>query len=204
MHRQSLYLGLDPGDEPCVHYPVIRIVPRPLDDPEIKQAFGDLSLYTHVIFTSKQTIEHFPFPWTLLKEKILIAIGSETASKLKEKGLECITSSDPTQEGLIALLQTLKIPENAYFFYPRSALARPLLADFLRGNNWRMRLLDLYDTHYQKLEPVPDLAKFDRIIFTSPSTVRGFLRIYGQLPKDKELVAIGPVTEAELNNILSS
>lgn len=199
MHRQSLYLGLDPGDEPCVHYPVIRVVPRPLDNPEIKQAFDDLPLYTHVIFTSKQTIEHFPFEWAALKNKILIAIGSATAIKLKEKGFECITPKHSTQEGLIDLLEKMTIPQDAYFFYPRSALARPMLADFLHAKGYQVWLLDLYDTHYQRLEPVPDLAQFDRIIFSSPSTVRGFLRIFGTLPKDKELVAIGPVTAAVLS-----
>ena len=85
-----------------------------------------------------------------------------------------------------------------YFFYPRSKNARPNLIEFMRKNNIPFFDLIVYETVFQKLEPVPDLAQFDEIIFTSPSTVQGFLRIYGALPKDKKLTCIGPVTEREI------
>ncbi len=203
MHRyplRTLYLGIDPGNQNCVHYPVIRIQPRSSKDPEMCQAFADLPFYTHLIFTSKQTVIGFfqqKFDRKLLDQKILIVIGSGTAKELEKQGFHATyCPKEQTQEGVIALLNSISVDQNAYFFYPRSSLARPLLAEFLQ--KWRVRLLDFYCTQYQQLDPVPDLKLFDRIIFTSPSTVQGFLKIFGKLPDDKELVAIGPITAEEL------
>ena len=87
---------------------------------------------------------------------------------------------------------------DAYILYPRSSLARKKLENFFIEREIRYQVCDLYETHFQKLEPVPHLADIHEIIFTSPTTVRGFLEIYGQLPRDKKLTCIGPVTEEEL------
>lgn len=199
---KTLYLGTEPSDQAHFHYPVIKVEPRCGTSPDVKAAFSDLKAYTHLIFTSKQAVRVFfdhKFNRDLLKNKIVFAIGAGTAADLEKHGLKPThVPKNETQEGLIALLETLPIPKDAYFFYPRSSRARPLLADFLCAKRVRTRLLDLYKTRYQKLEPVPNLDDFDRIVFTSPSTVRGFMRIFKQLPKDKDLVAIGPITAAEL------
>lgn len=195
MHRlpsKTLYLGLDPGDQPCVHYPVIRIEPRP---EKLLEAIGELSTYSHLLFTSQQAVAIF-FEYASIGEQKVIAIGPKTAEKLKERGVVAVCPAEHTQEGLIALLETMQFEEKPSFFYPRSSIARPLLAEYLA--RWRTCVIDLYETHFQCLEPVPDLADFERIVFTSPSTVQGFLKIYGELPKDKELVAIGPITESAL------
>jgi uroporphyrinogen-III synthase len=56
----------------------------------------------------------------------------------------------------------------------------------------------LYDTVTQKLEPKPDLNHVQEIVFTSPSTVLAFLEIFGALPKGKKLIAIGPITQQQL------
>ncbi len=203
MHRQppkTLYLGLDPGNLDCVHYPVIRIDPRSIEDAEMRKAFADLAEYSHFIFTSRQTAIYFfqqPFDRESLTSKIFFSIGSRTREQLKKEQIQTIhCPKEETQEGLIALLEKISIPQEAYFFYPRSSLARPLLRDFLQ--KWRLRTIDFYYTRYQKLEPVPDLELFDRIIFTSPSTVRGFIKIFAKLPIDKELIPIGPITAEEL------
>jgi uroporphyrinogen-III synthase len=50
---------------------------------------------------------------------------------------------------------------------------------------------------------VPNLAAFDEIVFTSPSTIEAFLAIFGALPRDKILTPVGPVTEAALRLALS-
>jgi uroporphyrinogen-III synthase len=95
--KTTLYLGTDPTEfegRGCatghlIHYPVIKIVPRPLNHPEIRQAFDDIDEYTHLIFTSKNAVKVFflylPFLKKSaedLKEKTVIAIGEVTASHL--------------------------------------------------------------------------------------------------------------------------
>jgi len=88
--------------------------------------------------------------------------------------------------------------EEAYIFYPRSSLARKNLEHFLLHRHVRHQVCDLYETVFQKPQPVPDLANIDEIIFTSPTTVRGFVEAFGSLPKDKNLTCIGPITETAL------
>ena len=43
-----------------------------------------------------------------------------------------------------------------------------------------------------------DLGRIDEIVFTSPSTVKNFLKIHGEIPARIKVWAIGPVTCSEL------
>lgn len=169
------------------HYPVIKTAPY-LDP---KLALPLWESFTHILFTSQSTIYYWPGPW----DKIPIAIGPATAAALKQKELSPLIAPEATQEGLIELLKTIP---NGHFFYPHSRKARPLLASYMEANKIPFFSLELYDTVFQKLEPVPRLEEFDELVFTSPSTVEGFLQIYEHLPKDKKLTAIGPITQAAL------
>jgi uroporphyrinogen-III synthase len=142
--------------------------------------------FTHVIFTSQTTVRYWPGPW----DKPTIAIGSATAAALQAKGLKPLVALEATQEGIIELIRGME----GYFFLPRSRLSRSVITDYFDSNGIPHHALDLYDTLFQKLEPVPNLDDFDEIVFTSPSTVEGFLRIFGKLPLNKKLTPIGPVT----------
>ncbi len=95
------------------------------------------------------------------------------------------------------MIEVLKLHhlEDAYVFYPRSSLARKNLEQFLQEKGIRHQVCDLYQTEFQKPEPVPHLEEIDEIVFTSPSTVRGFIEVFGAVPRDKKLTCIGPVTE---------
>ncbi len=211
--RTTLYLGTDPtqyesqgrSSGHLIHYPVIKITPRSLDEPEIKQAFDDLSEYTHLIFTSKNAVKVFFTHLAVLqrsveelKTKRVIAIGEVTAGHLCAGGLQpSDIASEETQEGLVQLINAMDL-DNAYFFLPRSSLSRPILANFFQEREVRYQACDLYDTLSQAMSPAPDLDQIDEIVFTSPSTVKAFLEIYGRLPQGKKCLAIGPVTEQAL------
>ena len=187
----ELYLGLDPSGwkakRPLLHYPVIRIEPlnyvKPPDWPEV----------THLLFTSKSAVAH----WEDFEGKTILAIGEATGALLKRRGLSYLLAPFATQEGMIELLKTLDL-QGAYLVWPRSTKARDVLSLYLQSLNVRLQIEDLYETHYQKLEPVPSLDLVEEIIFTSPSTVEGFLQSFGSLPKDKKLTAIGPITAREI------
>lgn len=211
--KTILYLGTDPtqfesqghADGHLIHYPVIKILPRSIEHPEIRLAYDDLEEYTHFIFTSKNAVKVFCEHLSELelsphrfKTKTMIAIGEVTAAHLCAKGLPPQwTSKEETQEGVIKILSLIDL-EEAYVFMPRSALSRPVLSHFFKERQIRHQTCDLYDTVTQSLDPKPDLKHIDEIIFTSPSTVKAFLEIFGQIPTDKKLFAIGPVTEEAL------
>src|SRR5215207_2155601 len=69
--KQVLYTGLDPlhyrHAAEVTHIPLIRIVPRPLNDPSMQQAFQKFSSFTHIIVTSKSSVE--------ILEKCMLAYG---------------------------------------------------------------------------------------------------------------------------------
>lgn len=184
-----LHLGLHPKPG-TTHYPVIRTEYCG----SIEPALALWLQFTHVIFTSQSTVHYWPGPW----DKPALAIGPATAAALQQKGVKAVVAKESTQEGLIALIRSIP----GYFFLPRSRLARSVLTDFMQAENIPFFALDLYTTVCQKLKPVPDLNDFDEILFTSPSTVDGFLQIYGQLPLHKKLTPIGPITADRLKQVL--
>lgn len=165
------------------HYPVIRTKRVA----SLAPALNRWKQFTHVIFTSQTAVEYWPGPW----DKELIAIGPATAAKLPKVAR---IASIATQEGIGDEIANIK----GTFFYPKSNLARPFLTQFMLQRGIQFFAFDLYETHFEKIEPVPQLEDFDEIVFTSPSTVSGFIQIYQSLPKNKKLTAIGPVTQSAL------
>ena len=199
-----LYLGLDPSrfprQEPLLHYPVIQT--KRLASPELDEALRLWPKFTHVVFTSRSAARHW---WEVLPvfDKIALAIGEGTAEELRSRGISPHVAPEAVQEGVIALLETMNL-EGGFLFLPRSKRARPNLNEYLRKRKIPFFSLDLYDAFAQRLEPVPLLDDFDEIVFTSPSTVEAFLKIYGALPENKKLTAIGPVTEKALLDFSSA
>lgn len=184
MQRKSLYLGLKakPG---TVHYPVIRTERLPY--------FVPVDLWpniTHMIFTSQEAVRYWKGPF----DKALIAIGTATQAALQERGYTALIPQEATQEGIAALLPSLQ----GVFFWPRSLLSRPFLVSFCSRRGIDLHTLPIYTTCFQALQPIPNLEEFEEVIFTSPSTVEGFMRIFGKLPEDKCLTAIGPITQSAL------
>lgn len=208
--KKSLYLGLNSSqfvsNKQIIHCPIIQIVPTPPYDPPVKESFGLLPQFTHIIFTSKSAVKifceylvYFGIPVENLNNKILIAVGKVTASHLLQHGLIAnIVAQEETAEGVLKALHPLDIG-HAYFFWPHSAQSRSIIPDYFMEHHIPLKDCILYSTELLIPEILPDFEEFDEIIFTSPSTVDAFKSIFGTLPKDKRLVAIGPITEAYLS-----
>lgn len=196
----KLYLGIDPPPD-VIHYPVIRT--ERMDSEKLHEAIARQESFTHLIFTSKNGVRHWvEAGGKLQSNQIAIAIGDATASLLKQHGVLPLVAAQATQEGVIALLESMSLDE-AFIFYPRSILARDDLMLYLENRNLRTFVLDLYKTVFQRIEPVPNLEEFEEVIFTSPSTVEGFLRIFGRIPQKLKLTAIGPITAKALCRYIS-
>ncbi|HEY4255250.1 MAG TPA: uroporphyrinogen-III synthase [Chlamydiales bacterium] len=194
--KQILYLGLDPARFSCKgdlhHHPVIQTVPIKT----LPQAVYTTH-FSHIVFTSPAAVKH----WLSLSPPSLssahvLALGSGTAATLREHGFLSLVAPEPTQEGMIALLKTLT-PQN--LLWPKSAHARPLLAEYLKENHIPHLALDLYHTVTNKALPAPDVSSLDEIVFTSPSTVKAFLDLYGSFPHGVKLTPIGPVTKKHIS-----
>jgi len=209
-----LYLGIERPSEGkysnAYHYPIIRIIPRSKEDSGIREAFEQFHYYTHLIFTSKSSVGIFcKYASELgigiaeIQRKSLIAIGEKTAARMTAFDIRAShISSEETAEGLVKLFETLSLESNAYFFWPHSALSRPVLLEWFQASGVKHRACIFYDTLPWLSGALPVISQFEEIIFTSPSVVEAYLRFFGELPKDKTLTAIGPVTKNYLQSRL--
>ncbi len=191
--KKILYLGVDPKSfllkGTVVHYPVIKLVPR-----ELQEA---IKPFTYCLLTSKNSVKFLKKHLDLRKFKC-ISIGPSTSFSLREEGVEpAIECSNSTQEGMIE--EVSKLSKEEVFFYPRSSRARSLLYSYLKKEGYSFQVLDLYDTILQKQLPVPSLEEFEEVVFTSPSTVDGFFQIYSSVPEGIKVTFQGPITKEAYN-----
>lgn len=186
-----------------IHYPVIQTVPVAADHPDVKAALSQLSQFTHLLFTSKTAVNYFfdlcsEVNAIDLKNKKCIAIGRATAEEIEKRGGQvAIMTQNECSEGLIEELKGHQL-QDAYLFWPHSALSRPVITNYFKSTNIRYLDCVLYTTELQKIEPIPNLDAVGEIQFTSPSTVDNFITLFGPLPATKQLTPIGPVTECRL------
>ena len=93
--------------------------------------------------------------------------------------------------------------ERGQVLIPRSNLALNLIPDGLRELGFQVTTVTAYENIMPSNPKKVDLSEIDRIIFTSPSTIDNFVKLYGYLPTDKELKTRGVVTEKHLMEILN-
>lgn len=215
MKRKVLYLGLGPPtfkrDQEIVHHPLIEIKARDLSSLEIQSSFAEIPYYTHLLFTSKNSAElfaegmkHYGLTKEDLEGKEIFAVGQktslalETLLSLEKKGIAVSrVAEEETQEGLIKMLLPLNL-EGSYFFLPCSSLSRKAIQRFFSHRGIRHQICFLYDTEIKRGVIKVDLNLFEELIFTSPSTVEAFKKIYGEIPKNKKITAIGPITNHKI------
>jgi uroporphyrinogen-III synthase len=187
-----VYLGLDPSryirEGNLLHHPLIAT--KKLITPGLSQAKEHWPFYSHVIFTS-QTAVRFWFEEVSPGTHQVLAVGSATASALRKLGIEPLVAREETQEGIMALLEDLEIAD---ILWPKSSLARSDLETYLQQRKCSYFAFDLYTTEFLTPPKITDWSAVTEIVFTSPSTVRAFLQLYGEFPKQVRLTAIGPVT----------
>jgi len=201
-----LYLGSDPErfsaerKEKIIHFPLLEIVPRPLDSPPIAHLIEELPSFTHCIFTSKHTV--FALRLHIQTLKNILAIGQSTAAALKKEGITpSWVAKEETQEGIIAHLRLIDWGDDAYVLLPRSSLARSGLENFFILRGIRHQVCDLYDTRPRSVAP-PVLDAIEEIVFTSPSTVHAFRALFPTPPPHKRLTPIGPITAEALRTYM--
>lgn len=210
MTKRILYLGLDPtlyrAQGHVTHWPIIRIMPRPLTEPDLQRALCTFDHYSHVIISSKSSVtilkDYLPRLGISLQKwavKTTIAVGQVTAKHLTDCGIQpAIVAQEETAEGIMTELQSLSL-EDAHVFWPHSARARSVLKDFFITSSIRYTTCILYDPVPRLPDHLPTLDHFDEIIFTSPSTVEAFLDIFGEFPTHIALTSIGPITARYLD-----
>ena len=198
--QKILYLGLEPDRYQhagqLVHVPLIRTLPRPFSG-KIQEVFESLEIYTHILLTSRVGAniycDYAARSLQNMQNKTYVSVGSATTELLGQRGiLVDYTASVQTAEGVVEVLKGLDL-QKAHLFFPRSARAREVIPHYCAAQKIQMTALDLYDTQFSGL-PLPDLADFDQIVFTSPSVVHAFFACVSTYPQLDICFPIGPVT----------
>lgn len=208
--ERILHLGLrtplDTLDKTYIPFPIIQTIPKLLSTTEMEEMRALLPKTTHWIFTSQTAVDLFfqlDFPLHMIRQKVVCAVGEKTAGALKRQGATAaVVAKEEYTEGLIECLESMNL-KNAYFFWPHSALSRPVLSEYCTAKGISLFEKVLYETTPldRNASDYPENRHYDTISFTSPSTVDAFLALFGAPPRDKIWRAIGPITEKKLASL---
>ena len=92
--------------------------------------------------------------------------------------------------------------ENRLVFYPHSSLSPEDIPLALQELGFNVLSAVVYNNELPKNPRRVNLNHFKRIVFTSPSTIDNFIKLYGKLPENTEFITRGPITQAHLEEVL--
>lgn len=206
--HQSARLGdaLAERGADVLYVPVIDIKPIKPNE-RLNEAIKTIEGYFSIIFTSTNSVNIFFDAMNKNNKDTrrlygikIIAIGDATASVLQTKGV--IPDYIPekwTSEGIIEILKGMEINKQR-FLLPRAEDARDVIVHYIRDNGGICDVIPIYKTsmpdRIENLSEIPGL-----VTFTSSSTVKNFITLYGkEILKRCTVASIGPVTTGTLKD----
>jgi len=184
-----------------IHQALIQIeaiTPNPALEVELNQ----LDKYDWLFFTSRYTVNFFFEALENLGKDTrhlaglkIASVGKITSAELKLHGIvPDIQATEESSIGLLKDFETNNIPIGKVLI-PRSNIGLPVLPEGLKKLGWEVKTVAVYhNTYPENLKPL-DLTNIPNIVFSSPSCVTSFLRLYGSFPADKNYIFRGKETE---------
>lgn len=155
-----------------------------------------------IVFTSIHGVKHLVARLFALGKDVralasckIAAIGQATGSRLSEYGLRAdLIPEVESSAGLLEAFARLDVKDQR-FLLPCAKVASSELPEGLNKFGAQVEKLMVYQT--VDMEPGEvDFDYIDRILFTSGSTVKAFVKHYGQVPDGVQCWALGPPTQA--------
>jgi uroporphyrinogen III methyltransferase / synthase len=182
------------------HQPMIEIS-RLENFDEVDYEIENLNSYNWLVFTSMYAVEHFfarlfdlGYDSRYLSETKVISIGQVTSGKLKEYGiLPDLQAKEESSEGVVKLCEENNI-KSKNILIPRSNLALDFLPNSLEELDNVVIKLIVYKNTIPAIINKVEVEDFDQVVFTSPSGVDNFIKIYKKLPQKPELITRGKET----------
>ena len=193
----TLYTGLTSPDANYIHTPLIEIVSVD-DDTQLRRAIADIDSYDYVLFTSRYAAKYVG-ALSVIHTRI-VSIGRTTTKALHQIGVEEVDEVE--EDNSYGVVSWFSSQSRGRVLIPRSNLALPIIPEGLRQLGFEVDCITAYNNRMPEHPKKVNLDEIDRIVFTSPSTIDNFIRLYGALPEKKELVTRGPITEQHLQTIL--
>lgn len=193
----ELVSALEEAGARALELPLIEIVEPDDGGLALDGALARLSSYEWCVFTSTNTVGR-------VLERVeaeefhpvkIAAIGSGTAEALQRGGVHVkLIPPAYVAESLVEVF-----PEGiGSVLLPRAATARDVLPDGLRRKGWKVDVVTAYNTRELPVaqEDLRLVESADVITFTSPSTVRAFVKAIGRAGLPRIVACIGPITGA--------
>ena len=193
----TLYTGLTSPDANYIHTPLIEIVSVD-DDTQLRRAIADIDSYDYVLFTSRYAAKYVG-ALSVMHTRI-VSIGRTTTKALHQIGVEEVDEVE--EDNSYGVVSWFSSQSRGRVLIPRSNLALPIIPEGLRQLGFEVDCVTAYINRMPEHPKKVNLDEIERIVFTSPSTIDNFIRLYGALPEKKELVTRGPITEQHLQTIL--
>ena len=193
--------------------PTIRIAP-PEDPAALEAACAAAHTYAWIVFTSANGVDAFMNCLLTsgdvrdLKGVRICTTGQATAARVARYGIRVdLTPDEFRAEAVAEALQASGSLAGARVLLPRADIARDLLADELRAAGATVDDVIAYRTITPTSERDGEVdiyrmlldRQIDAVTFTSASTVKNFVKLYGQeqavdLLRGTVVASIGPVT----------
>ena len=189
------------GQGNVTHTPLIKVERNNSPDVDrlLKQATAS---YRWIVFTSRygvrfffEILNGFGRDIRSLGQAKIASAGKTTTLELKKHHI-CpdVESETESAEGLIRYFEKINL-SGGKVLLPRSNKGLPYLSEALARMGNRVTDLPVYNNLENEPAEKVDLTQFQKIIFSSPSGVEAFKKIYGELPEGILLVARGKTTE---------
>ncbi len=151
-----------------------------------------------VVFTSRYGVRYYR---QSLDGVRIASVGPVTSDELRQRGVERVDYESDT-ESAEGLLRFFAKQPPCNILLPRSNKGLAALSDGLRSQGHSVTDLPVYTNTPNSAAVRQDLSQYDKVLFTSPSTVEAFRALYGEeIPKHLLLIAKGKTTYEAIQTI---
>lgn len=182
-----------------------------------------LSHISYILFTSQyavkgfmRVIEYTYYQTYPNKDLKVISIGKTTTEALHKAGFKDVIQVD--EDNRYGVIEWFKKERPKFLeqhpieieygeeipavLYPCSSLSPDDIPEALFALRYNVTKWTVYNNELPKNPRRVNLNHFKRIVFTSPSTIDNFIKLYGKLPENTEFITRGPITQAHLEEVM--
>ena len=195
-------------------------------DGEWSSGLDNYSDISYLLFTSQYAVKGFmrvieyTYYQTYPNEDLkVISIGKTTTEALHKAGFKDVIQVDEDnrygviewfkkerpkflEQHPIEIEHGEEYEEIPAVLYPCSSLSPDDIPEALFALRYNVTKWTVYNNELPKNPRRVNLNHFKRIVFTSPSTIDNFIKLYGKLPENTEFITRGPITQAHLEEVM--
>lgn len=183
------------------HTPLIRIE-KIANNKKLQTSLAEISTFDWIIFTSRYGVRYFfealidqGLDARILATLKIASVGKTTSAELLKYNIRPdVESPTESAEGLVAFFEKEKLIGQRILL-PRSDKGLKYLSSSLEKQGNSIEDVPVYTNEANLEAEKTDLSLFQKIVFTSPSSVDAFISLYGEFPAAAQLIARGKTTE---------